>query len=205
VLVVDDHLAFGQAIAHVLESQEWVDGVTVAASGSEAREIACSEDHDVLLVDQRLGDTSGTDLVRWISERKSAPAVLISSEVSDAVLLDAVHAGCCGVIDKAAHVDSIVQAVRNASNGTVAMPDTMMCRLIPLLKTGANEANDLSTREMEVLHEVAAGHSNATIAARLYLSVHTVRNHIATILRKLDAHSKLQAVAVARERGLLNP
>ena len=205
VLVVDDHQAFGHAIAHVLAAQDWVVEVTVASSGTEAHQIATKDAHDVLLVDQRLGDITGTDLVRWIGQTGTPPpAILISSEVSDATLLDAVQAGCCGVLDKSDHVDVVIESVLNASRGDIAMPPGMTSRLLPLLRTGPADPTGLSHREKEVLREVVAGHSNATIAEHMYLSVHTVRNHVATILRKLDAHSKIQAVAISRERGLLD-
>lgn len=204
VLVVDDHSVFGEAFAAVLKQQTWVETVTFAASATQAHQAVSEKAPDVMVIDQRLGDTTGCELIRKLNESNpNTPAILLSSDLTDKVLLEAVEVGCAGVLSKTEKIETVLAAIRAATLGELAMSEELVARLMVLLRKRPLGPTDLSRRELDVLEQVAAGHQNLTIAENLFLSVHTVRNHVATILRKLGAHSKLQAVVVARDLGLI--
>lgn len=130
---------------------------------------------------------------------------MVTGSPQDEVLMAAVEAGCRGFMTKDRAVAELVAAIRVVHGGGAFMPASTLADLLPRLSrdyqpTGA----DLTRREREVLDMLALGLATPDIAARLYLSVNTVRNHVQNLLAKLGAHSKLEAVAVARRHGLLD-
>ena len=113
-------------------------------------------------------------------------------------------AGCSGFVTKAESLDTVLAAVRAAAVGEAVINPALLARLLPRLGGRPRGRNpDLTPREREVLELVARGGTNAQIADELVLSTDTVRNHVSSILSKLGVHSKLQAAAVAVQRGLV--
>ena len=119
----------------------------------------------------------------------------------------ALDAGCAGFITKSDPLDLVLTAVRSAASGESVISPALLARLLPKLVSRAPRGRnpDLTQRELEVLQAMARGGSNQQIADELILSRDTVRNHVASILSKLGVNSKLQAVTLAIQRGLVSP
>ncbi len=146
-------------------------------------------------------------LARRIHALRPAVKLLILTGAEDSsVLVDAIEAGCSGFLTKDKAFKELLVAVRTAHAGDAYIPQELLSGLLPRLsRTYRGVGADLTQREREVLGLVAEGLSNQAIANRLVLSINTVRNHVQSLLNKLDAHSKLEAVAIATRERLLDP
>lgn len=129
---------------------------------------------------------------------------MFSGSADTLLLARAIEAGCTGLISKDRPIDDIIDAVRAAAQGrSIVNIDEFTSLLTELRQANEPTANPLTPREMDVLRLVAQAHSTREIADELFLSVNTVRNYVSSILMKLGAHSKLEAVAFALRDGLL--
>lgn len=205
VLVVDDHEVFGTSLARTLadEPDLAVQGaVTTVPAALDAVEAGV----DVVLSDFRLADGDGVTLTRKILERwPEVAVVMLTASNDEAVLASALDAGCAGFVTKSEPLGNVLAAVRGAAAGEAVVTPALLARLLPRLATRPKGRNpDLTPREREVLSLIVKGGSNREIAEALVLSLDTVRNHVASILSKLGVHSKLQAAAVATQRGLIS-
>lgn len=211
VLVVDDHAMFASSVAAALEAE---DDITVVATAPDLRAARAElgarsgDGHgiDVVLLDQRLPDGDGVDAVAELKQISAATKiVMLTASTDDDTLLRAMEGGCSGFVEKSRTVDELVGAVRGAAAGEAVLAPALLARLMLRVqrRTEARVGTDLTARELEVLALVAEGLSNAAIAKRLWLSVNTVRNHVANLLGKLGVHSKLEALSVAVREGLL--
>ncbi len=206
VLLVDDHVMFASSVAAALEVEPDLVVVGTAPDLTTARERVADGNVDVVLLDQRLPDGSGVaaipDLKRLSPTTK---VVMLTASTDDDTLLEAMENGCSGFVEKSRTVDELVEAVRSAAAGEAVLSPVLLARLMSRVhrRTEPRLGADLTARELEVLGLLAEGLSNAAIAQRLWLSVNTVRNHVANLLGKLGVHSKLEALAVATREGLL--
>lgn len=205
IVIVDDHEMVAEGLRNALSEDSAFEVVAMAGTVKEA--VAAAEQHrpDVMLMDFGLPDGNGaeaTSLVKKISPETKV--VIVTSMVDDDILLLAIEAGCSGYITKQKPLSEVVQAVRVVSAGEALISPTMMARLLPRLRhTERGLGSDLTTRESEILGLLAEGHSNKAISEKLKITLKTVRNHVQNILQKLDAHSKLEAVATAVREGLI--
>lgn len=130
--------------------------------------------------------------------------VVLTASAADSVLVNAIEAGASGFLSKSRSLAEVTSAVRAAATGEAVISPELLMRLLPRLsRSGGAHHQQLTDREHEVLGYLAEGLSNAAIAERLTVSVHTVRNHIANLSAKLGAHSKLEALSIAVRDGLL--
>ena len=130
---------------------------------------------------------------------------MLTASTAEHVLIAALEAGAAGFLSKTRSLSEVTSAVRAAAVGESVVSPEMLAQLLPRLgrrRTQAREAA-LTDREREVLDLIARGLSNAAIAEELFVSVHTVRNHVANLSAKLGAHSKLEALSIAVAAGLL--
>lgn len=206
VVVVDDHDMVAEALIRVLCDEPDIEVVGRTGSAAGAVELVETVRPDVAIVDYRLPDANGAaTAVRIRALNPETHVVMVTGSAQDEVLLAAVQAGCRGFMTKDRAVGDLVAAVRVVHGGGAFMPASALVDLLPRLSRQYQPAgHDLTRREREVLDLLAGGLSNPDIADRLYLSVNTVRNHVQNVLAKLGAHSKLEAVAVARREGLLD-
>jgi len=206
VLVVDDHRMFAQSLVRILGDEPDIEVVGVAASAEEAVQALSEHPADVVLLDYELPDTIGVSGITRLHEvRPDARLVMLTGFDDGNVLAAAIEAGCCGFITKDKATDQLLDAVRAAGAGEAVISPAMLAQLLPKLRRD-REGRDpaaLTTREHEVLALLAEGLSTEAMAERLFLSRNTVRNHVQRIMAKLDAHSRLEAVAVAVRRGLV--
>ena len=205
VLIVDDHEVLAASLAMVLEAEPDLKSVGVAGTLEKARSMVVSTTPDVILLDHRLPDGDGVAAIGELRRlRPSAQVVVLTASAADHVLVAAIEAGASGFVSKTRSLDELTSAVRAAATGEAVISPEMLARLLPRLqRNGRSRHSDLTEREREVLGLLADGLSNAAIAEQLFVSVHTVRNHIANLSAKLGAHSKLEALSIAVRDGLL--
>ena len=208
VLVCDDHKILAEGLAALLEGVPGTRVVAVVGTVAEAVQRSTALRPQVVLMDFELPDGTGVDATRAIKEAvPEANVVMLTSYADETVLVAAIEAGCCGFLTKHKSAQDVVAAVRLAAAGEALISPDMLVRLLPRLRRSSPEhqlGSDLTAREREVLGLLADGLSSEAIAARLYLSANTVRNHVQSVLTKLGAHSRLEAVSIAARAGLLD-
>jgi DNA-binding NarL/FixJ family response regulator len=205
VLIVDDHEVLASSLAVVLDSEDDIVTAGVAHTLEQARSMVRPTQPDVILLDHRMPDGDGVSAIPSLRElRPGVGVVVLTASSADHVLMAAIDAGASGFLSKTRSLDEVTAAVRAAAAGESVISPELLARLLPRFqRTKGRGMADLTDREREVLALVAEGLSNAAIAERLVVSVHTVRNHIASLSAKLGAHSKLEALSIAVREGLL--
>lgn len=206
ILIIDDHEILAASLAHVLDAEPDLETVGIAGSLERGRVLVTETEPDVLLLDHRLPDGDGVEAIDGLlSDHPDIQVVVLTASGGDNVLVSAIEKGAAGFVSKTSGVADVTSAVRAAAAGEAVISPEMLARLLPRLRRGQSQGrHSLTTREREVLDLVAEGLTNAAIADRLVVSVHTVRNHIANLSTKLDAHSKLEALSIALREGLLS-
>ena len=204
LLVVEDHPVYRDGIAAAFTGVTDVVLVRAVGTLTAATDVLLQEQVDVVLLDLGLPDGNGLDLLRSGVAAGCAVVVLTMNE-DRLVVLDAVRAGARGYLLKGAGRHELVDAVRRASAGGAVFGPTAADVVISAAGTAVHAphlALGLSEREGEVLRLVAAGLTNAAIAARLHLAPKTVRNQVSAVLGKLGVDSREQAAERARAAGL---
>lgn len=205
VLICDDHHLVAQALALLIGAQPDMEAAGVAGSAAEVIALAASLRPDVVLMDYALPDGDGVAATAAIkASQPDVNVIMLTSFVDEEVLVAAIDAGCSGYVTKHKGSDELTTAVRLAAAGEALVSPDMLARLLPRLRRSHHGLGwDLTPRERQVLDLLAQGESKEAIAHRLFLSTNTVRNHIQSILTKLNAHSRLEAVATATREGLV--
>src|SRR5690349_15646631 len=212
VLIVEDHALMVEGLAALLNESEGLRVVGTAGTVKEAVEAATVFPPDVVLMDFRLPDGNGAEATERIRAEHPEVAVLfLSADVSDDAMMQAVDAGACGYVSKAATAAELTDSIRRAAEGEFLLPAATMSRLLArqreARRTQASRerlAQELTPREHEVLRMMSEGLDNYEIADRLGIGYGTVRSHVRGVIEKLSARSRLHAVALARASGLIN-
>lgn len=209
VVVVDDHRMVVDAIGAMLGLDPGIDVVGTAGSLEEALVVARAVRPDVVVADYDLPDGTGIDLARQLAGDPETRVIVVTGLGDENVAVAAMEAGCAGFLTKGRPMAELVDAVHRVARGGIALSPDLLARVLPRLRDRVarpgGDPTSLTEREREVLVLMATGASNQAIAEQLFLSVHTVRNHVKQILVKLGAHSKLQAVSLALRSGLIEP
>lgn len=206
ILVVDDHPIVRQGLVAVLEDEPDFRVVGSAGSAEEGLLLAERQRPGVLLLDLELPGLDGVQALPRLLERSPDTRVIVFTAYdTDERVLGAVRAGARGYLLKGAAADEIARAVRVVHAGGSALEPRVAAKLLTRVREPrpAGFAVDLSEREREVLRLVAAGLPNKAIARALSIAERTVKFHVTSILRKLGADNRAQAVALGLERGLL--
>jgi two-component system response regulator DesR len=202
VLVVDDHDIVHWGMRLVLVQQDWVERCVPATTGDEAEDRARRYRPNVALVDLFVGDESGTDIARRVRAAHPSTRVLLVSGAGRISATAARAAGAAGFVTKDRSAAEIVEAIRRIGAGEDVFDAPSS------LTDGAAAANPahqrLTGREHEVLQLVAAGLTNAEIAAELRLSPNTIKEHASSMFRKLGARNRADAVVRAQRLGILS-
>jgi DNA-binding NarL/FixJ family response regulator len=213
IVLVDDHQVFAETLCRALQSEPDLEVAAIAADLDGALTAVRRERPDVVVTDHRLGSAGpggaadGVAVAEAVlAESPSTAIVMLTASEDDRVLVAAIEAGCTGFVTKTQPLGDVIAAIRSAASGEALVNPTMLARVLPRLASRrTTPADSLTRREQEVLEVMASGASNQAIAEQLFISRDTVRNHVASILQKLGAHSKLEAVAVALQRGIVDP
>lgn len=206
VLVCDDHPVVRAGITALLGTDDGIEVVGEAATGEDIVRLASQVPAELVLMDLQLGSgpgvVHGAEATRRIrSAGPDTPHVLVLTNYdSDADVVTAIEAGASGYLLKDTPPEQLLDGIRRAAAGETALsPDVTETLLQRMRAPGVS----LSARELEVVEAVAEGLSNAQIAARLFVSESTVKTHLVHVFEKLGARSRTDAVAKAREAGLI--
>jgi len=205
VVLVDDQTLVREAFALLLDRLPGIDVVGIAADGPQALAVVAATGPDVVLVDLRMPGWDGAETTRRLRSAHPATAVLVlTTYLHDAAVLPALHAGALGVVGKDATPEEVADALRAVHAGYPVLPVSAQRALLAPSRAadGAGRAA-LSSREVEVLRLVAEGRRNAEIAARLGVSVPTVKTHVNNVFAKLGVRDRAAAVVAAAAIGLL--
>lgn len=206
VAIVDDHVMVAEMLSVVIEQEGDLRLVGVGGTVAEAIALTERERPDVILMDYQLPDGDGIAAVKVILERwPETNIIMLSGTGASDLLARAVEAGCVGLLGKDRPVEDVVASVRAAARGEVVIRSDEFAGLLSKLRKRPDQnAQYLTARELEVLALLARAHTTEKIGEGLFISVNTVRNHVASILSKLGAHSKLEAVAIAAREKLID-
>ncbi|MFD9701904.1 response regulator [Lentzea sp. NPDC059081] len=202
-LVVDDHPLFRRGVMEALEDGG-IDVVGEASGGTGAVDLAAELQPDVIVMDINMPDLGGIEATqRIVAARPSARVLVLTMFEDDESLFAAMRAGARGYLVKSSRPQQIVDAVRAVGEGEAIFSPAVATRLLAFFATAQRPSTlpELTGREREIAHLMAAGKGNAAIARELFLSTKTVRNHVSNILRKLQVADRAQAVHKAREAG----
>jgi len=212
ILIVDDHVLFREGLVSLLKAQPDFEVVGEASSVSEAVEIARQVQPDLILMDFGLPDGTGLDATQAIlTERPETNIVFLTVHEEDDRLFAAIRSGAKGYLLKNVPVSKLLNYLRGVERGEAAISRAMVSRVLdqfsrmePLRDAERAEMAELTMREMEVLQELATGATNREIADRLVITENTVKNHVRSILAKLNLRNRREAARFAQTHGLIN-
>jgi DNA-binding NarL/FixJ family response regulator len=203
ILVVDDHPVVREGLAAILATQPDFEVAGEAGSGAEAVLRAAALAPDVVLMDLEMPGVDGVEAIRRLRERDPGVRVVVLTAFdTDERIVAAIRAGAQGYLLKGAPRADIFRAVRVVREGGSLIEPLVASKLLRRVR---EDPDELTAREREVIALIARGLPNRDIAAALFVAERTVKFHVSSILAKLGAANRTQAVARARERGLVPP
>ena len=205
VLIADDHAVVREGLQLFFSEEPDIEVVGAAPDGAEAVAAAERLDPDVILLDVMMPRLNGIEALRQIRERGlRARVLMLTTFAEDANVRDALQAGAIGYLLKDVLRPELLAAIRAAAVGTPTLHPEAQSRLISHLvePPAASPIDSLTARERDVLILIATGHSNKAIAARLFLSVGTVKGYVSAILEKLGVEDRTQAALLAVRHGV---
>jgi len=208
VLIIDDHALFRVGLQGLLE-QRGIEVADAVASGAEGMQRAAELRPDIVLLDLRMPDMGGLEVLQKLRENEpTIPVVMLTTSNDEADLIKSLRSGAQGYLLKDMEPDELVSALRDIENGKNVVAQDLTDALARMVQGDTNVADDegpfseLTPREMEILCLLAEGQSNKLIARNLGISDGTVKLHVKAILRKLGIHSRVEAAVIAVEQGL---
>ncbi len=203
IVVVDDHPVVREGLVASLEDDPEFQVVGAAGSAEEALPLVSAQRPDIILLDLELPGVNGLAAIPILAAAHPSSRILILTAYdTDERVLGAIRAGAKGYLLKGASLDEIARAIRAVHAGESYLEPRIATKVLAELSPRKRPAA-LSHREREVLRLVAGGHSNKQIAHALGITERTVKFHVTSILNKLGAENRAQAVALAAQRGLL--
>ncbi len=207
ILVADDHPMLREGLVAVLATQPDFDVIGEATDGDEVVRLAQSLDPDVILLDLEMPGTDGVAALRELQATEEPARVLVFTAYdTDERILGALRAGARGYLLKGASRREIFSAIRTIHGGGSLLQPAVTDRLLEHIGRERDpQPAPLTPRETEVLDFIAKGLPNREIADRLYITERTVKFHVSSLLHKLDASNRTEAVSLAAQRGLIQP
>ncbi|MDX1993661.1 MAG: response regulator transcription factor [bacterium] len=203
VMLVDDHDMVRVGLSVLLSTSAQLEVVGEAASGEEAVQAYQTLRPDVVLMDLVMPGTGGVGAVRAIREIDSRARILVlTSYHDDHLVREALQGGALGYLLKNVTVDDLVKAIQGAREGKAALAQEAASVLLKVMHHPVSEVV-LTTREKSILTLMAQGQNNTEISKALYLSISTVKKGVSSILDKLGANNRAEAVALAMQHGLV--
>lgn len=182
-----------------------IEVVGEAADGQEAVRLIEEARPDVVLLDLRMPQLSGVEVMQQARARGLATRFLVLTTYdTDEYIGPALAAGALGYLLKDSPPEDLLRGIRTLMLGQAALEPSVATRLLARVNTGP-ASDELSARELDVLRLLVSGASNKAIAARLDLSENTIKTHLSRIFEKLGVRTRTEAVALALQRGLVPP
>lgn len=213
MLIVDDHVLYRRGLEVVLEQEDDLEIVGQASSGLEAVTVARAVRPEVVLMDVRMPGGSGIEACREI--RQELPAtriIMLTTSDDERDLVESIRAGAQGYLLKDVPPEQVVAGIHAVVGGQSLISPSLASTLLEEFAAVIRATDEqrgvpvphLTDRELEVLRLVAQGLPNRDIAARLFISENTVKNHVRNILEKLQLHSRMEAALYAVRERLLD-
>jgi DNA-binding NarL/FixJ family response regulator len=210
VLLVDDQTLVRQGVRSLLDLSDEIRVVAEASDGAQALQMVPEIKPDVVLLDMRMPNMSGLDVLNVLKERGDAPPVIILTTFDDdQLVLAGMKSGAKGYLLKDVSLEQLVEAVKTVAAGGSLVAPVVTQRLLSGLKNMQNDfasldrPDPLTDRETEILRLMASGYSNKEIANSLGVAEGTVKNHVSNILSKLGVRDRTRAVLKAFELGIV--
>jgi two-component system response regulator NreC len=204
IILADDHEVVRAGLRMLLEAEAGFQVVSEAGTVAETEARVAAHRPAVLILDVNMPDGSSIPAIPGLLNSAPETHIVVLTMQSDPeIARKALRAGATGFVLKEAAEAELIQAVRLAAAGRTYLNPELGAKLAAQAPPETGPPDDLSTRELEVLKLIALGHTNAEIAAQLYLSVRTVESHRAHIQQKTLRGTRAELVAYAREHGLL--
>ncbi len=209
VIIIDDHALFRVGLQGLLE-QRGIEVIAAVAEGSEGLQRAEEMQPDIILLDLRMPDMNGLEVLQEIKKRAiKIPVVMLTTSNEEQDLVEALRNGAQGYLLKDMEPDELVGALRDIEKGKNVVAQGLTDVLARMVQGDPIEEKKketpfsaLTPRELEILCLLADGQSNKVIARNLGISDGTVKLHVKAILRKLEVHSRVEAAVIAVEQGL---
>jgi DNA-binding NarL/FixJ family response regulator len=191
---------------------EGFDVVGEAGDGDEAVRLAEKLQPDVILMDVSMPVLDGVEATRLVRERTpNVAVVMLTMHADQDVIVRAIRAGAVGYLVKDCTTEEVAKTVRQAASGETSLSTELAAKMLEEVRrepdaaasSAASEDSVISKREVEVLQLIAEGASTPEVAEKLYISVKTVKNHLASIYQKLDSRDRTQAVVRAARMGII--
>jgi DNA-binding NarL/FixJ family response regulator len=213
VLIVDDQAVIRAGLRLIVDNEPDLTVVGEAGNGHEAVRVAAAARPDVVLMDIRMPAMNGIDATAQIVRAGSAAVLVLTTFEDDQYVFGSLRAGASAFLLKDVEPDVLVGAIRSVARGDALIDPAVTRRLVErwveldqhARPSGPPLQDELTDREREVLVGLARGLSNRDLAARLFLSEATVKTHVSNLLTKLGVRSRVQAVILAYERGVVRP
>lgn len=203
VFVIDDHPLVCEGIKAILDNEDGMELAGSASSGQEAEQSFARIKPDLALVDLRLPGESGIEIIKRL--RPLAPGcryIILTTYADPEDVRTAMEAGVDGYILKEALPEEMTSALRLVGRGRPYFDPSVMQMMLQQPKKGDDNLSELTERELEVLRALTQGLSNKEIASLLFVTEHTVKKHISSILCKLDLKDRTQAALYAVSNGI---
>src|ERR1700738_957546 len=213
ILLADDRSLVRAGLRPVLETQPDFEVIAEAASGDEALRLALNLQPDILLLDLEMPIMDGVETIRRLRQQQPAARIIVFTAFdNDERIIHAVQAGANGYLLKGAPREEIFNAIRVTMQGGSLLQPVIASKLLRHVgqqygRRGTNNSpallEALTERELEVLALLAQGMPNKEIAARLIISERTAKFHVSSIMGKLGATNRTEAVSLAAQKGLI--
>ena len=213
VLIVDDHPLLRQGLSTLLELEGGINVVGQASNGPEALRLAAELQPDVILLDINMPGMNGIEVAKTVRKRHPEVAILVLTiHDNESYVNEMIRSGAKGYLLKDAEPSQVVQAIKQVYSGESVYPPDLLEHVMERyhelevqygrLQTAATLSElSLTSRELEILRYIVEGMSNKEIANTLFISEKTVKNHITSLLRKLDVEDRTQAAVFAVSQG----
>jgi two-component system response regulator NreC len=204
IVIADDHTVVRQGLRLLIDADPEMQVVAEAGTVADAERLTRAHRPRVLVLDLNMHGESGLDAIpRLRADAPDTAIVVLTMQDDPAFARQALQSGALGFVLKEAADEELLEAVRLAADGETYLNPRLGARLAAQPPQPAGPPDDLSERELDVLRLIALGHTNAEIAAQLYLSTRTIETHRAHIQQKLRRSTRAELVRYALEHGLV--
>jgi DNA-binding NarL/FixJ family response regulator len=206
LLLADDHRIFRQGLRELIERRTQFEVVGEAMNGREALEQVAALQPDIVLLDIQMPELDGVAVAQQLAQKHpNVKIIMLTMYQQDQHLFDAIKAGARAYLLKDVDGEELIAVIERVRRGEAALDPALTARMFDAVRRGnlgADDQEQLTEREREIVRLLVAGHDNRTIADQLYLSEKTIANRLSDIFAKLGVSNRTQAALVAVQRGL---
>lgn len=210
VLLVDDQDLVRSGLRRILRRKDGFVVVAECSDGDEVLDALAEQSVDVVVMDLRMKRVDGIEATRRLAEAGGPPVLALTTFNEDDLLSGVLRAGAAGFVLKDSSAEELIRAVRAVAHGDSYLDPAVTARVLDTYRKSAEgrqqvEVSELTGRELDVLTLIGKGHTNAEIAAELFISGVTVKSHIGRIFDKLRLRDRAAAIVYAYDHGIVAP